>query len=140
MDPQARIVIPQKFREAMEGGMVLARGLDPCIEAYSPVEWEAVSSRVKKFSPFDRNGRMLRRLTFASAFNASTDKQGRIVLPQVLREHAGITDEVVMTGQDNYFEIWSPEHWSQQEAQAVNLASIAEELEQGGSQTSGRGI
>jgi len=131
MDPQARIVVPQKFREAVEGGMVLARGLDPCIEAYPPLEWEDVSNRVKQFSPFDANGRVLRRLTFSGAFNATLDRQGRIVLPQALRQHAGITDDVVMTGQDTYFEIWAPERWREQEARAVNLADIAQTLEHG---------
>ncbi len=129
MDPQARIVIPQKFREAVEGGVVLARGLDACIEAYPPLEWEAVTNRVKQFSPLDRNGRILRRLTFSGAFNATLDRQGRIVLPQALRQYAGITDEVVMTGQDTYFEIWTPDQWKSQEAQAVNLADIAQSLE-----------
>ncbi|MBF8299491.1 MAG: MraZ protein, partial [Dehalococcoidia bacterium] len=61
----------------------------------------------------------------------AVDRQGRIVLPQALRQYAGITDEVIMTGQDTYFEIWAPERWRDQEALAGELGNIAETLLRG---------
>ncbi len=131
MDPQSRIIVPQRFREALESGAVLARGIDGCIEVYPPLEWEEVSARVKRFSPYDRNARILRRLTFSAAFNATVDRQGRMVLPQALREHAGITDETIMIGQDNYFEIWSPDKWRLEEALGPRLPEIVASLEKG---------
>ncbi len=131
MDPQSRVVVPQKFREALESGAILARGIDGCIEVYPPVEWEQVAARVKRFSPYERNARILRRLTFSGAFNGSVDRQGRMVLPQALRQHAGITDEVVIIGQDTYFEIWSPQKWGQEDALGPQLPEIVESLEKG---------
>jgi MraZ protein len=129
IDPQSRVVVPQKFREAVEGGMVLARGFEEYIAVYPPVEWEQLSNRVKQFSPFDRDGRQLRRLTFSGAFNATLDRAGRVLIPQALRQYASIADDVVMIGQDTYFEIWSPEKWQQQESGAGSLADIAQALD-----------
>lgn len=131
MDPQSRVIVPQKFREALETGAILARGIDGCIEVYPPAEWEEVSARVKRFSPYDRNARILRRLTFSGAFNGAVDRQGRMVLPQALRQHAGITEEVIMIGQENYFEIWSPLKWREEEALGPRLPEIVESLEKG---------
>ena len=138
MDPQARIVIPQRFREAVESGMVLARGLDKCIEAYPPLEWEQLANRVKQFSPFDPNSRLLRRLTFSGAFNASLDRAGRIVLPLYLRQYAGIEEDVILTGEDTFFDIWAPGEWREQEAKAGQLGQIAQGLERPG-EGQGRG-
>lgn len=131
VDPQGRMVVPQKFRDALAGGIILARGVDGCIEAYPSAEWDAVSARVKGFSHYDRNARILRRLTFSGAYTATLDRQGRALLPGSLRDFAGINEEVVITGQDTYFEIWSPDRWETQEAEGPNLADIAQALERG---------
>ena len=130
VDPQGRMVVPQRFRDPLAGGVVLARGVDGCIEAYPPGEWEAVSARVKGFSAYDENARKLRRLTFSGAYTATLDRQGRVLLPPTLRQFAEIAEEVVIAGQDTYFEVWSPDRWAAQEAQGANLAAIAEALEQ----------
>ena len=58
------------------------------------------------------------------------DRQGRIVLPAWLRQHAGITEGVVMAALNSYFEIWSVERWAEQEVQASELANLAESLEE----------
>ena len=131
VDPQGRVVVPQRFRQPLQGGVVLARGVDGCIEAYPHTEWQSVTARVEQFSPYNRNARVLRRLTFSGAFTAILDRQGRALLPSGLRQFAGIDEEVVMTGENSYFEIWSPERWAEQEAQGANLAEIAEALEKG---------
>ena len=131
VDPQGRMVVPQRFRDPLDLGVVLARGVDGCIEAYPPREWEEVAARVKSFSPYDENARKLRRLTFSGAYAATLDRQGRALLPQVLRQFAGIDEEVVVAGQETYFEIWSPERWAAQEAQGANLGEIAGALEKG---------
>ncbi len=129
VDAQGRVVIPQRFRELLEGGIVLARGIDGCIDVYPPREWDEVASNVKRFSRFSRNARLARRLTFSGAYKASMDRQGRVVVPAALRRHAAIAEEVVITGQDTYLEVWSRDRWREQEAQESNLAEIAEGLE-----------
>ncbi|MCH8190805.1 MAG: division/cell wall cluster transcriptional repressor MraZ [Chloroflexi bacterium] len=129
VDAQGRVVIPQRFREPLEGGIVLARGIDGCIDVYPPREWDEVASTVKSFSRFNRNARLARRLTFSGAYKASMDRQGRVVVPPALRQHAAIAEEVVIIGQDTYLEVWSRDRWREQEAQEANLAEIAEGLE-----------
>ncbi|MEE9286270.1 MAG: division/cell wall cluster transcriptional repressor MraZ [Dehalococcoidia bacterium] len=129
VDAQGRVVIPQRFREQLEGGIVLARGFDGCIDVYPPREWDEVAANVKRFSRYNRNARLARRLTFSGAYKASMDRQGRVVVPTSLRQHASITEEIVITGQDTYLEIWSRDRWRDEEAQEANLAEIAEGLE-----------
>ncbi len=110
--------------------MALARGFDGCIDVYPPEEWGQVSRQVKSFSRYNRDARLLRRLTLGNAFMANMDKQGRVPLPAWLRQHAAIAEEVVITGQDNYIEVWASERWAQQESQGGQMADIAERLEQ----------
>ena len=131
VDPQGRIVVPQRFREPLDFGVVFAKGVDGCVVAYPPAEWETVAERVKKFSPFDRNARTLQRATFSGAFKATLDRQGRTVLSPELRRFAGIAEEILFTGLDSYFEIWNPDRWAQEEALGANLAVIVQELEKG---------
>jgi len=129
VDNQGRVVVPQRFREPLELGLVLARGLDGCIDAYPPEEWARVSEQVKQFSRYNRDARLARRLTFGGAAKAVMDRQGRVPVPAWLRQHAGIAEEVVIIGQDTYVEVWSPERWAAQEAQGAELAEVAERLE-----------
>ncbi len=133
VDAQGRIVVPQKFRDTVQSGMVLARGPDGCIVAYPPVEWQEVADSVSGFSRYDPNARKLQRLTFSGAFEAAPDRQGRVVVPANLRSFAGIevNQPVVIAGQNSYFEIWSVEGWSEQMAEQGNLSDIAEKLERG---------
>ena len=133
MDAQGRIVAPQKFRVAVQNGMVLARGADGCVEVYPPTEWQEVAGSVSRFSRYDPNARRLQRLTFSGAFEAAPDRQGRVVVPANLRSFAGIdvNQPVVIAGQNSYFEIWSVEGWNEQLAEQENLSDIAEKLERG---------
>lgn len=131
MDAQGRIVVPQKFRDVVQGGMVLARGADGCIVVYPPVEWSEEAGRVARFSRYDRNARLMQRLTFSGAFEAAPDRQGRVVVPPNLRSFAGldVNQPIVIAGQNSYFEVWAAAGWSEQLAQQQNLADIAESLE-----------
>ena len=133
VDAQGRIVVPQKFRDTVQSGMVLARGPDGCIEAYPPARWQDEADRVSRFSRYDRNARLMQRLTFSGAFEAAPDRQGRVVVPLNLRSFAGIdvNQPVVIVGQNSYFEVWSVEGWDKQLAEQDNLSDIAEQLERG---------
>ena len=131
VDAQGRIVVPQKFRDAVQGGMVLARGADGCIVVYPPVEWSEEAGRVARFSRYDRNARLMQRLTFSGAFEATPDRQGRVVVPPNLRSFAGldVNQPIVIAGQNSYFEVWSAVGWDEQLGQLQNLSDIAESLE-----------
>ncbi|MCH8195673.1 MAG: division/cell wall cluster transcriptional repressor MraZ [Chloroflexi bacterium] len=129
VDPQGRIAIPARYREAFTGGIYITRGFDQCVWVFSPEEWDTYSSRYAAMSPNSRVARTLRRRVFGSTFDLELDRQGRVVVPAGLRQHAAIAEEVVIIGQDTYLEVWSRDRWREQEAQEANLAEIAEGLE-----------
>lgn len=118
VDEKGRVPLPPKFRQELKGGLVLTAGPDRCIFGYSVTEWGRLASDLKVGLVAPSKLRRLRRALFASAFNLELDGQGRVALPQVLREHAGIDTEAVVIGADTYFEVWSKTGW-----QAENAAS-----------------
>ena len=111
VDSKSRIAVPAKFRTQLEGGLVVTRGFERCLQVYPMDQWQALSERVSGLSLGSTEARQLRRLLFASAFDTEVDKQGRILLPANLREYAGIGDEAVVAGMNTYFEIWSKADW-----------------------------
>lgn len=111
VDSKSRIAVPAKFRSRLEGGLVVTRGFERCLQVYPMEQWQALSERVSSLSLGLTEARQLRRLLFASAFDTEVDKQGRILLPANLRGYAGIGDEAVVAGMNTYFEIWSKTDW-----------------------------
>ncbi|MBT9148852.1 MAG: Transcriptional regulator MraZ [Dehalococcoidia bacterium] len=111
IDQKGRVAIPAKLRKAFQDGLVLTRGFDRCILAYPLPEWQRICERFADLPTTRDKNRRLIRITFASAFSAELDGQGRVALPSPLREYAGIKDVAVMAGGNKYLEIWSKESW-----------------------------
>jgi MraZ protein len=111
VDVKGRVAVPAKFRTQLEGGLVVTRGFERCLQVYPMEQWQALSERVSSLSLANTDARQLRRLLFASAFDTELDKQGRILLPSGLREYAAIGDVAVVAGMNTYFEIWSQDSW-----------------------------
>jgi MraZ protein len=130
MDGQGRVVIPQRFRASVQSGMVLGSGMDGCIDAYPPAEFEKVRARANQFSQLNRNAREFRRHTFRGAYTATLDRQGRVVIPPSLRQYAGVSEDVVIIGMDSYFEVWSLERWEEEQGRSKSLADLAGDLEE----------
>ena len=113
VDEKGRVPLPPKFRRQMKDGVILTRLTDKCITAYPVAEWKRVAeSLAKAVAP--ANFRKLNRAIFGSAFNASFDGQGRVVLPPPLRAYADIEDTVAVVGINNYVEIWNKELWEKE--------------------------
>lgn len=93
----------------------MTRGLEGCIYLFPEAEFEKLSARVRDLSFTDAKARKLRRQMFAQAHAATPDRQRRVLIPQWLRDQAGIADRVLVAGMDVYVELWSPEAWQQQE-------------------------
>ena len=132
IDPQGRIAIPARFRDAFKGGIFLTKGYDPCVWAFSPPSWEEWSQSIAAMSPNRRQARVLRRMTFGGAFDLDLDRQGRVLLPQPLRRYASLREEVVLLGAGNYLELWDRQRWEEEELPyieeaASRLADAAEE-------------
>lgn len=131
VDDKGRVPLPPKFRRELKGGMILTKGLERCITVYSPEEWKRVSDRLAAKAVSPANSRKLTRSLFGSAFSATFDGQGRIVLPFYLREYAGIGDTAVVVGVNNAIELWSEEDWRTEKTSAdEQAAKIIESLEE----------
>jgi len=119
-DDKGRVTIPAKFRILPEDGAYVIQGLDRNLMVLPPDRFEILKQRLNSLSLTEPSARLLRRIMFGNALHVVPDGAGRILLPQKLRDFAGLKDEVVFVGQGDYFELWSPELWQEQDAQVNN--------------------
>ena len=130
IDEKGRVPIPPKFRRELKGGVVLTLGVEKCIIAYPLPEWKKLATNLTTGAITHSKLRKLNRAIFATAFNVNIDGQGRVPLPYQLREYAGIEDEVIIAGANNYFELWNTEWWEEEKATSQEQAGqIIESLE-----------
>ena len=125
LDQKGRLIIPSKFREMLGQSFVLTKGLDACLFVYPKDEWAVLEQKLKTLPFTQKDARAFIRFFFAGAVEAEMDKQGRILIPPQLREHAGIERDVVIIGVSNRVEIWSQEQW---EAYSVKAAESYEDI------------
>ena len=101
LDAKDRITIPARFRAALAEGVVLAQGLEPCVEVYSEGAYGEVEERfLADLNPFDREGRRTQRRFHARSEDEKLDSAGRVRLPKRLIEHAGLEGECMIAGVD----------------------------------------
>ncbi len=129
LDPKGRVIIPAKFREELGSPFYATRGNDNTIALLSKEAWEALGRRINE-QPSSKTVK-LRRFLFSNAAELEPDKQGRVLLPQNLREYAAIDKDLVINGAGSKVEIWDSNNWdaynSNQSAEEVY--KIMEELE-----------
>ena len=113
IDAKGRLIIPAKFRELLGEEFVLTKGLDGCLSVYPMDEWKTFEEKLRALPLTNKNARTFSRFFVAGATMCELDKQGRILVPQALREFADLEKEVVITGNLNKAEIWSKEKWSE---------------------------
>jgi len=127
LDEKGRLAIPARFRADLQGGMVLTRGNDRCLNLFPEARWAEIAARLDALPMGDPNARNLRRAAFAAAEPVELDKQGRIVVSERLRQYAGITGSVAVVGMNSYLELWDQTAWdaveTQVEEQGETLAS-----------------
>ncbi|MDX1663630.1 MAG: division/cell wall cluster transcriptional repressor MraZ [Candidatus Promineifilaceae bacterium] len=111
IDDKGRVTIPSKFRGELAAGLVVTRGFDQNLMVFPLQEWQVLAEKIANRPLSDDSVRAFRRRVFSGAVDLEPDRQGRIVLPQYLREFAGIEDEVVVAGMFNYVELWSRDAW-----------------------------
>jgi len=119
VDDKGRMPIPPRFRHELKDGLIIMEGVDKCLTVYSLSEWKKLSSDTALKTPGSVTSEKMRRLNrflYASSFSLLIDGQGRISLPAPLKEYAGITDEVIVAGANNYIEIWNKEQWEAEKA------------------------
>ncbi len=129
MDDKGRLNFPSRFRDDMGDTFIIARWLDNCIVAFPNDEWQRIATLLKERS--EAKTRNIRRYLFASANEVEPDKQGRILIPAALRQHAGLEKDIVIIGAGSHAEIWSADAWRQlnDDMDSDDIALAMEELE-----------
>ncbi len=111
IDDKGRLTIPAKFRALLAPGLVLTRGFDQNLMLFPLDSWQDLAQRISERPLSDEDTRAFRRRVFSGAADLTPDKQGRVVLPQYLRDFADINGEAVLVGMFNYLEVWNAEAW-----------------------------
>lgn len=129
IDDKGRLTIPARYRADLEAGAVVTRGYDQCLFVYTSESFQKFTDRAQTLSPTDPENRALLRFAFSGASEAVPDKQGRILIPEFLREYARLEGECVIVGIGQYIEVWSKAGWAEQLAivndPAANAARFA---------------
>ncbi len=129
LDDKGRLTIPAKFRDELAGGVVITRGIDRCLSVFPRQVWATLAERIAQLPLTQRNARNFGRLMFSGAADFIPDRQGRVLIPQGLREYAGLNSEAVIIGLYDRLEIWNPELWASVKAAVEeDPESIAEQL------------
>lgn len=131
IDTKGRVIVPAKFREALGEGSVVTKGLDGCLFVYPKDEWDKFEEKLKQLPLNRKDARKVSRFFFAGAAGCEIDKQGRVLLPSVLREFAALEKDVVMVGVMNRIEIWSKERWNETNVYD-DMEDIAEQMDEFG--------
>ncbi|CAG9413231.1 TPA: division/cell wall cluster transcriptional repressor MraZ [Providencia alcalifaciens] len=119
LDSKGRLTVPTRYRgmlsEESKGQMVCTIDLhQPCLLLYTLPEWEIIEEKLSKLSTMNPAERRVQRLLLGHASECQIDNAGRLLLASTLRQHAGLTKEVMLVGQINKFEIWDEQMWYQQ--------------------------
>jgi MraZ protein len=130
IDHKGRLAIPAKYRDAFRGRLVLSRGYDRCLIAYTMDEWANVAESLASLPVTRINPRRIARFTSSGAFDLNLDRQGRVVLPAALRQYASIDDDVALVGSFSHLQIWARDVWAEEKRYMMEHASeIAEAVE-----------
>ena len=112
IDTKGRIIIPSKFRDTLGDDFVITKGLDGCLFVYDKTEWQVFEEKLKSLPLTNKDARQFVRFFLAGAALVDVDKQGRVLIPLVLRVFAGIETDTVFFGVGSRIDIRSKEKWN----------------------------
>lgn len=130
LDTKGRVNFPAMLREDLGESFILSKGLgDPCLFVYSQQEWDKLTEKLNNL-PLSK-ARALQRFLFAGATQVQPDKQGRILIPQNLRDYASLQKDLIIVGASNRAEIWAQDRWEQmcEQVTADMIAQTMDELD-----------
>ena len=119
LDVKGRLALPKRYRDAIaeESESQLIITIDwhsPCLLIYSLPEWEMIERKLMSLPNVDTHTRQVQRLLLGHASEVDMDAQGRVLVPALLRPHAGLEKQAILLGQGNKFELWSQQTWDAQ--------------------------
>lgn len=112
VDNKGRVAVPARFRDKLSGELIITRGNDRCLYLFTQDSWEPLAEKLNALPTGDADARNMRRAIFSAAEPVELDKQGRIIIPDHLRQYASIDGNVAVIGVGNYIEIWDVQAWN----------------------------
>ena len=129
IDPKKRLALPSKFRKELGKQVVITRGLDKCLFVYPLKTWKELAEKLGTLPMGESATRSFVRLMLAGAVDSDVDSQGRVLLPEYLKEYATLDRSVTIAGLFNRLEIWDEKKWSDYRSKAEeNTDEVAEQL------------
>lgn len=127
LDEKGRIILPARFRDELQGGLVITRGQENCLFVFSSAEFAAVHDKIRQAPLTSIDARNYLRVFLSGASDELPDKQGRVTVPVALREYAGLEKDLVVIGVGSRAEIWNAKAWAEylikQESTFANVAT-----------------
>ncbi|MDT1958044.1 division/cell wall cluster transcriptional repressor MraZ [Carnobacterium divergens] len=129
IDAKGRLIMPAKFREDLGEKFIITRGMDGCLFGYPEKEWTTLEEKLKQLPLAKKDARAFTRFFYSAATECELDKQGRINIPQTLREHAELDKVCHVIGVSDRIEIWSQDRWEKFSEEAEeSFDEIAESM------------
>lgn len=128
VDDKGRIALPTRYREELSAIVVTIDTQEQCLLLYPHKEWEKIEAKITSLPSFNQSARRVQRLLIGYATELNLDNNGRIVLPTLLREYAGLEKQVMLVGQGKKFEIWSVQLWDLWRKECLDTNNSAQEI------------
>jgi transcriptional regulator MraZ len=129
LDDKGRIILPAKFRDELEAGIVVTRGQERCLYVYSTREFEEIHEKLRQAPVTSKQARDFLRLFLSGAHAEVPDKQHRLTIPALLRSYAGLDRDLTVIGAGNRAEIWDTDAWNEYYTQQeAGFSEITEEV------------
>lgn len=127
LDTKKRLSLPSKFRKELGKTLVLTRGLDSCLFVYSTKEWKKFTEKLSELSMGQSDTRAFNRFMLGGAVEVDIDSAGRILIPDFLKDFAGLEQKVIVAGLSNRVELWNEEKWNAYQNELSGQANVLAE-------------
>jgi MraZ protein len=127
LDAKGRVSLPARFREDLSGRLYVVKGFEKCLFVYQAAAYEEFLEKLLASNEFNPEARRVQRFFTAGAVESKTDGAGRVMLPPVLREYAGLDRDAVIIGNGDHVEIWSAAAWAEYDARTNETIEDAAE-------------
>jgi MraZ protein len=127
MDHKSRLVLPARFRDGLQEGLVITKGQERCLYVFPITEFSRITDALRTAPVTAKAVRDYSRVFFASAYDDAPDSQGRVVIPASLREYAGLKGDCVVVGANTRMEVWDYKSWNSYLAQQETAFSVVTE-------------
>lgn len=126
IDSKGRLFIPVRLRDELGQSFMICKGFDRCLMLHPMSSWQLFAAKLEELTMVGQKN--IRRYFFSSAFEATADAQGRVIIPPVYRQFAGLDKSVCLIGNNRHLELWDEETWDAEQDSNMNNEDIASEL------------